>query len=198
MRTRGHRVGGRMRRRARRARRPRWMKALILGLILMGAGSFALLHRLWPGMPGIDLLWPVFPMFGGFVFLLSYLGGGLKDASLVFPGVAALGVGSFFLLMTVGPLDLRQLDQLWPVFPLIGGLAFFWTWVASFGRRMGLLVPAVLSGVVGAVALMFTLSSAGASLFLWGGPIVVFLGGLFLVLLVVLKQAFRWMKVANP
>ena len=173
----------RARRRQRRASRPPWVGLLVVGSVMVGLGLLFLVSRFWPGMPGLDRLWPVFPMAGGMLFLLQYLAGGLKEPGLVFPGVAALGVGFFFFLFTLGPFEYEQMERLWPVFPLIGGIAFFWTWIASFGRKIGLLVPAVLSGCVGVVGLLFTVTPVGPAVALLGWPLLLIGIGFLFVLL---------------
>lgn len=183
MRRRERRRMRRTRRRQRRSARPPWVGLLMVGSILVGLGLLFLVGRFWPGMPGLDRLWPIFPVAGGTMFLLQYLAGGLRDPGLVFPGVSALGVGFFFFLFTLGPFDFEQMERLWPVFPLIGGIAFFWTWIASFGRRIGLLVPAVLSGCVGVIGLLFTVTPVGPALALLGWPLLLIGIGFGFVLL---------------
>ena len=63
---------------------------------------------------------------------------------------------AFFLAITLGALAWGDLGRLWPVFVLIGGVAFLAQWLARPSER-GLLLPALLGLTVGGVALVFTL-----------------------------------------
>lgn len=158
--------------------------AFVPGLLLMLFGVWLLARNLGWEPPGLDVLWPAFPLIFGVAFLFQYLLGGRKDSGLVFVGVAATLVGAFFFAFTLGRLSWSQMDHYWPVFVLIGGLAFFAQWLTNPGQR-GLLIPATFALVVGLVALFFTLRFASPELVrqaskLW--PLVLILLG-FLILL---------------
>lgn len=49
------------------------------------------------------------------------------------------------------------MEDYWPAFPLIAGLAFGATWVAGKRRDAGLLVPATVGLLAGMVGFSFTL-----------------------------------------
>jgi len=75
----------------------------------------------------------------------------------VWPGTVGVLVGAFFFLFTFGLFRWEQMAEMWPVYPLIVGIAFVATWLAGRCRKIGLLVPAVINLAVGVVGLGFTL-----------------------------------------
>jgi hypothetical protein len=131
--------------------------AIIPGLFLIAIGVWLLAQNLGVSLPGLERLWPVFPLLGGLAFLIQYFGNGRRDDGLVFVGVAALLVGAFFFAFTLVPLrfDDGGLNRWWPVFILIGAAAFFAQWLANV-RAWGRLVAAGLALVIGALALAST------------------------------------------
>jgi hypothetical protein len=150
--------------------------ALVPGLVLIALGVWFLADSLGLRLPGLGDLWPLFPLVSGLAFLAQYFLGGRRDEGLVFTGVSAALIGAFFLSITLGPLDWGDLGRLWPVFPLIGGLAFLVQWLVKPADR-GLLVPAGLGLLVGLVALAFTLNLLGSEVArLW--PLLLILLGL--------------------
>jgi hypothetical protein len=132
-------------------------------------GLFFLAGQLNIPLPGLGQLWPGFIMLGGLLFLADYAFGGRRDSDQVFVGTAALLVGAFFFLFTFGvrvpvpPLDdgVRWADMgiLWPVFVLIGGVAFLAQWLAQPGHR-GARNMSLIALLVGAVALALNFSAA--------------------------------------
>src|ERR1051325_8906225 len=137
--------------------------AFIPGLLLVLIGAWLLARNLGVQVPGIDVLWPAFPLIFGLAFIVQYMLGGRRDSGLVFVGVTAALLGAFFFTFTLGRLSWSQLDHYWPVFVLIGGLAFFAQWLANPAQR-GLLIPATLALAVGLAALLFTLRVASPEL----------------------------------
>lgn len=130
--------------------------ALLPGILLMLLGAWLLARNLNLPVPRLDQLWPGLLVLFGFGFLVRFLAGGRREEGLVFVGVAATLTGAFFLIITLGALDWSAMGAYWPVLVLIGGLAFLGQWLARPTER-GLLVPAVLALLVGAVGLVFTL-----------------------------------------
>jgi hypothetical protein len=92
----------------------------------------------------------------GLAFLAQFFAGGRRSEGLVFTGVAAALLGVFFLAITLGRLTWNDAGRLWPIYVLIGGLAFLAQWLARPGER-GLLVPAVLALAVGGATLALAL-----------------------------------------
>ena len=137
--------------------------ALIPGLFLILFGAWLFAQNLGVPVPGMDRLWPLFPLVFGLVFLLRFFQGGRQDDGLVFTGVAGTLVGAFFLAITLGPLEWGDLGRYWPAFVLIGGAAFLAQWLVRPAER-GLLIPAGIALAVGLVALAFTLNLASSAL----------------------------------
>ncbi len=145
----------------------------------------------------MDRLWPLFPILFGVALLFTFVASGFRDSGPVLPGVLALGVGAFFLLFTLGPFEYDQMGRLWPAFPLIAGIAFFWAWVASLGRRMGLLIPAVLGTLVGVIGLFFNVIPFGPAAIAVGWPLILALGGLSLALIAIAIPVLRLIRSAG-
>jgi len=150
---------------------------VIGGLILVAIGIWFLLGALGVRLPGIGNLWPIFPTLAGLAFIVAYAR--QKDAGLLIPGVTGFLIGLFFFLFTLGSFEWSQMGQLWPVFPLIGGVAFLAAYLSE--RDAGLLIPAVGAMGVGVIGLLFTLSGLSLA---WLGtfwPVVLIVVGLFVL-----------------
>jgi hypothetical protein len=145
-----------------------------VGLGLIGLGS-ALLLALWIGW---DRIWPIFPILGGLAFFAAYIATGCKEGGLALVGTAAILVGLFFFGFTLGPWQWEQMAQLWPVFPLIGGLAFVVLfWAEGRGRDVGVLALGCAAIVVGLVGLAITFGVLPSDIIkLW--PLLIILVGL--------------------
>ncbi len=157
--------------------------ALTPGLLLILFGAWMLAQNLGLPLPGLEVLWPVIPLVFGLGFLVQYFVGGRKDEGLIFVGVAATLTGAFFLEFTFGRLHWDEMRRYWPVFVIIGGLAFLCQWFVNRSQR-GLIIPAALALIVGLVAVVFTLNLAGPALTeqigkLW--PLALILAGLGLL-----------------
>ena len=154
---------------------------LIGGLAIIGVGVWFLLRNLGVALPGIGGLWPIFPTLGGLAFMAMYATGRERDAGILIPGIGGFLIGLFFFLFTFGIVEWSAMGRLWPVFPLIGGIAFIATWLASNGRETGLLIPGGMGLAVGLVGLFFT--TVGWSL-KWLGqywPVILILVGIGLL-----------------
>ena len=145
-------------------RRSARFRGILWGGILLVAGSWFLLQRLGLDLPNFfSALWPIFPFMFGAAFLVTYFTGECKDPGLVWPGTFGVLVGLFFFLFSFELFEWEQMSELWPVFPLIVGLAFLATWVAGGLKQVGLLVPALLTLGVGSCGLGFELGVLDAS-----------------------------------
>ncbi len=155
------------------------------GLGLIGLGIAFVIAQLI----GWDRIWPLFPMLGGLSFLAWYVFTGFKDAGLVFVGIAGLLGGLFFFGFTLGIWEWDQMRDLWPVFPLIGGVAFVALFFAERARDMGTLGVGCAALIVGAVGLAFTFGLVSREIWrLWP---------LLLILMGVLSLAgglLRWVR----
>ena len=164
------------------SRRGTRFRGILWGGILLAAGTWFLLQRLGVELPNFfAVLWPIFPFMFGVAFLVTYFTGECKDPGLVWPGTFGALVGIFFFLFTFGAFDWDRMGDLWPVFPLIVGLAFVATWIAGGAKENGLLVPATITLAVGVVGLGFNLGFLDARTVnvLW--PIALVLLGAFLI-----------------
>ena len=119
-------------------------------------GGWFLLNQMGVDLPGLDQLWPIFPMLSGFGSLVAFFSRQRRDPGLVFPGVTGMLMGLFFFTFTFNIRSWSDMAVLWPVFPLICGLAFLSTWLAGACREKELLVPGALSTAVGVIALFLT------------------------------------------
>jgi hypothetical protein len=157
--------------------------AVLPGLLLIALGAWLLARTLGVPLPGFEKIWPVLPLVFGLAVLVQFFAEGRRHDGLIFTGVAAALLGVFFLTITLGPLTWPDLGRWWPIFVLIGGVAFLAQWLARPDER-GLLIPAVLALLVGLGALALTLGLAGFTLSdqiirLW--PLLLILAGLGLV-----------------
>jgi hypothetical protein len=157
--------------------------AVLPGLLLIALGAWLLAGTLGVRLPGLATVWPVGLIVFGLAFLAQFFAGGRRSEGLVFTGVAATLLGAFFLAITLGLLAWRDAGRLWPVYLLIGGLAFLAQWLVRPVER-GLLVPAVLALAAGAATLALTLGLVRADIAeqiirLW--PVVLIVLGLGLL-----------------
>lgn len=155
--------------------------SILGGIVLILIGAWFLLVTLGVNMPDIGEMWPIFPTLGGLAFIGMYLTGAEEDAGVLIPGVGGLLVGLFFFAITLGPLDWSDLDRWWPIFPLIGGIAFMVTWI--FDRKeTGLLVPGLGGVAVGAIAFVFTMAGESLAWLVDWWPLLLVIAGLFLLI----------------
>jgi len=167
---------------------------IIPALFLILLGVYFLLNELGIDIPGWDTIWPIFPLVGGLAFLGSYIFGQRRDPGQVFVGTAATLVGLVFFFITLGPLEYRDLGTWWPVFVLIGGVAFLAQWAAARFRDWGALFLALVALVVGGVGLATTLQLLGPQTSellprLW--PVLLILVGLMVLLRAVAGRRSR-------
>jgi drug/metabolite transporter (DMT)-like permease len=160
-------------------------RTVIPAFFLILLGVYLLLNQLGIGIPGWDAVWPVFPFVGGLIILGDYILGRRRDPDRVFLGVAATLVGLAFFFITLGPLEYRDLETWWPVFVLIGGVAFLAQWAAARFRDWSALFLALVAFVVGGAGLAITFQLLGPQTRellprLW--PVLLILGGLMALL----------------
>ena len=158
---------------------------VVPALFLILLGAYLLLKELGIGIPDWDAIWPVFPFAGGLALLGGYVFGERRDPGRVFLGVAATLVGLAFFFVTLGPLEYQDLGTWWPVFVLIGSVAFLAQWIAAGFRDWGAFFLALVAFVVGGAGLAITLELLGPETRellpnLW--PVLLILGGLMALL----------------
>ena len=159
---------------------------VIGGLILVALGGWSLLRAAGIPLPGMDMLWPIFPTLVGAAFFVGWLFTPDKRSSfgMAIPGTICLLVGLFFFGFTMGFFEWSDMAYLWPVFPLIVGISFVVAWAFSFFREWGLLIPGGITGTVGLVGLAFTLGETGNVYLNWivkGWPVILILVGLIVL-----------------
>jgi hypothetical protein len=159
--------------------------AILPALVLILVGVYLLLDQLDIGIPSWDVMWPVFPFAGGLALLIGYIFGEQRDPGHVFLGTAATLLGLAFFFITLGPLEYSDLRTWWPVFVLIGGVAFLTQWAAARFRDWGALFLGLVALVVGSVGLAIMLQLLGPQTRellpnLW--PVLLVLGGLMMLL----------------
>jgi hypothetical protein len=147
------------------------------GLGLIGLG-IAFVVAQWIGWGRI---WPLFPVLGGLGLLASWVLTGFKDEGLVFLGTLALLVGIFFFGFTLGFWPWRQMRDLWPVFPLIAGVAFVALFFAERARDVGTLGVGCAALIVGIVGLAFTYGFVGSNIWRYWPVLLILMGVLSLV-----------------
>jgi hypothetical protein len=140
---------------------------IFLSLVLILVGAWFLAGNLGVRLPGMDAMWPIFPLGAGLLFLGGYLLNH-RDPGLLFVGLAAALIGAFFFLFTLRlPLPVAgmqdgvrwsDMDRLWPAFVVIGGLSFIALFLAEPGRPWALFSLGALAVIVGCAAFLFTLN----------------------------------------
>jgi hypothetical protein len=159
--------------------------AVLFALVLIMLGSYLLLSELNAELPGWRHIWPVFPFSAGLALIIEYIANPPGDPDRVFLGTAATLTSVVFFFVTMGPLAYRDLESWWPVFVLIGGVAFLAQWAAGGFRNWDSLFLGLIGLVVGsgASAITFQLLGPGTREVLprlW--PIVLILAGLMALL----------------
>ena len=92
-------------------------------------------------------MWPLILL--GLGLLLFFSAFSKHDKGAVFPGTILILVGAFFFLWKHYYLP-WYMDEMWPVFPLIVGLAFFVLFLFN-PRDWGVLIPAAILIFVSAI-----------------------------------------------
>ncbi len=119
---------------------------IVPGILLILIGLWALLESLHVTWIRMEVFWPAILMAAGTLGIYSGLRRDPRDPGAVWLGVFALLAGGVFLYVTLGD---RWSDMafLWPVFPLIAGVAWGVAWLLDMRQVSNL--------VTGAVALLF-------------------------------------------
>jgi hypothetical protein len=131
--------------------------SLFFGLVLIGFGLWFLADNLILNLPGIGSMWPILPTLGGLALIYSFLRDRDRDAGVLIPGIGGFLAGIFFFAITLGPLAWRDLAEWWPIFPVIGGIAFIAVFVFGKQHDPGLLFPGTGSLLVGIFFLLITM-----------------------------------------
>jgi hypothetical protein len=162
--------------------------ALGVSLIVVGLVFFAVTQ----GMFGLDWgnIWPVFPMLGGLLLLIfaSSLRDRGRRAGLVLAGTIPLLLGMFFLATTMGIVSWSDQGVLWPIYPLIAGLACFAAYIASEREQSGYLIPGAVLSLVGIVFLVILLTSATGSYIARLWPLALIIAGVVVLVVPMVRR----------
>lgn len=132
-------------------------------LVLVGLFLFGFTLGFWEWGAMADL-WPAFPLVVGVAFLVAYVASGFRESGFVFAGVLTTLIGLFFFGFTMGSWQWEEMETLWPVFPLIVGVAFFALFVADRKHELGVLGVGCVLMLVGGLGLAFALNLIGVKL----------------------------------
>ena len=135
-------------------------------LVLILLGIWFLAGNLGVRLPGMDVLWPIFPLGGGLLLLGGYFFD-RRDPGLIFVGLAATLIGAFFFLFTLrvplpiaglqGGVRWDDMSKLWPAFVVIGGVSFIALFLAQAKHEWAVFSVGAVAFIVGCVAFLFTL-----------------------------------------
>lgn len=159
---------------------------VITATVLIAIGAYLLLANL-NLIPSFSMtqMWPAIVVCVGILFWLGFIFGHEHDPGLAFVGTIVTLTGLFFFLFTfnvdlfgLGRVDWSDMRLLWPVFPLIVGIAFVVLWAAGRFRDWGVLIPAGVLLLVGIGGLAFTLGNVPVfqNLVQWWPLLLIFLG----------------------
>jgi hypothetical protein len=129
-------------------------------LILLGIIFFAVTQGAFDLNWGS--IWPIFPMLAGLgLIMLGFTTESPQSrGALVFSGSIPLLVGAFFFATTTGIFSRGDQGTLWPVYPLIVGVAFFAGYLASGMRNVYFLIPGAMLVLVSLVFFAVTLTDS--------------------------------------
>jgi hypothetical protein len=147
--------------------------AVMPGVILIIVGLIFLLPQF--GIGSANGLWPAFILAPGLGFIAMWLTSKnkAKDAGLLIPGTIITLISAFFFYLNWA--GWSKMANLWPIFPLIVGIAFYKFFFASGRRDRGILVPANILLLVG----LFFLILQSYTYKLW--PIILILLGILMI-----------------
>ncbi len=153
------------------------------GLILIVIGGWLFANSLGLPAPGIETFWPIFPTLVGAWLLITWLLSQNRQANhgIAIPAMINLLTGLFFFGFTMGFFEWGDMAYLWPIFPLIVGVAFLVAWTFSLFQAWGLLIPGGITSAVGLIALSLTTHYADRpwlKLIFSGWPIILILIGI--------------------
>lgn len=124
-----------------------------------------------------DQVWPLFVLAPGLGFWAMYFYSKDRQSSagLLIPGTITTLIGLLFFYLNFS--DWGQMEFLWPMFPLIVGIAFYTFYFASGknSKDRGILIPATILTAIGIIFLVI----AKFSYKLW--PIILIAAGILML-----------------
>jgi hypothetical protein len=109
----------------------------------------------------MESLWPFVLVVGGLLALINATTQDPRDTGGIWFGLAAMLCGAFFAYITLGEGEWGDLSWMWPVFPIIGAVAWLTAWLFDV-RQVSNLVAAGLAGIVGVGGFLYTLDRMDA------------------------------------
>jgi hypothetical protein len=128
-------------------------------------------------------IWPIFPMLvGGGILAMAFTAeNAAARTGVVIGGTIPLLVGAFFFAITMGLFSWSDMGTLWPVFPIIVGLAFVAGYFAGNREQPGLLWPAAIIGGTGLIFLAITGTSVGYGILAQLWPLALIAAGVLML-----------------
>lgn len=115
-------------------------------------------------LPNLYQLWPSFIILGGLYTLWQFFKNLKQNASFIFIGLTALGIGAFFFIFSldiawplIGRIRWSDMEMLWPLFLVISASAFIGELILTGFRKLYLLFPGCLSLLMGLSILPVTM-----------------------------------------
>lgn len=164
--------------------------ATLAGGILIVLGVVFLLVTQGAINLNMGMLWPVFPILAGaFVLYRAFAASDpFARSGLVLGGTIPLLVGFFFFTITLGIFQWNDMGMLWPMFPLIVGVAFVAAYLASSREQVAFLIPASILIIVAVT--FFTILQVGGSYSAIGKmwPLFLVMAGVILLVVPMLRS----------
>ncbi|MBP7733647.1 MAG: hypothetical protein KA140_07825 [Caldisericia bacterium] len=118
-----------------------------IAVVILLVGVLLMVMNLMNVPLTFDKIWPAIPIVIGLLMLLRVN----ADYGVVFPSIIMIGVGAIFYIDNLQLLGAGiNMGQLWPLFPIVVGLAF----VALYAFKphdWGVLIPAAACLITGSV-----------------------------------------------
>lgn len=122
--------------------------ALALGIGALIGGIWLLLNAQGANIPQFKDLWPILLVFAGLASLVDYFAFSKQPRSAG-SAVAWMGFGILAFALTLDYTSFKKILDWLPSFPMILGLAFITTWIASKKESANLMVAGVVLAALG-------------------------------------------------
>ncbi len=164
--------------------------ATLAGAFLIVLGVIFLLVTQGALDLNLGTLWPVFPALAGVFLLVQAFTSASPNprSAQMLAGTIPLLLGLFFLTITLGIFSWSDMDTLWPIFPLIVGVACIVAYLASAREHSFYLIPGAILIIIAVT--FFTILQIGGSYSaigkLW--PIFLVMAGVILLVVPMLRN----------
>ncbi|MFL5732773.1 MAG: LiaI-LiaF-like domain-containing protein [Chloroflexia bacterium] len=150
---------------------------IVLGLIFLAATQ-GFLNLDWGN------IWPLFLILAGAATLSQAImtTGPRRRAGLVFGGTIPFLLGVFFLATITGLLSWSDQAVLWPIYPLIVGVAFLAAYFTSGREQSAYLLPGSIITLIALLFLGITLTGIGFSYIATIWPVFLIVAGLLILM----------------